>query len=134
MLMDPTQNIQSTAQVGSSAGQQDGAMPTPPQVLGGTEVYDQIMGQIEPDLTTTQRPLLTEKYKNETPEEAKVRAERYSKALAEYEKQYQQYMADMEGKIRSFGVGVIRSVENEARKGEEGDLNNLEQSISSFSS
>lgn len=133
MFMDPIQTTQSAAQSVGSAGQQDGTIPTPPQVLGGTEVYDEIMGKIEPELRTAERPLLAEKYKNETPEEAKVRAERYNKAMAEYEKQYQQYMTDMESKIRSFGVGMIRSVENEARKGEEGDLNNLEQSISSFS-
>lgn len=130
--MDPTQNAQSTAQTGGSVQTQDGSMPAPPQILGGTEIYDQIMGQIEPELTSTERPLLVEKYKDETPEEAKDRAERYSKALAEYEKQYQEYMTGMESKIRSFGVGVMRSVENEDKAGDTQNLTDLEKSISSL--
>lgn len=131
--MDPTQTSPPAAHDAGTAGQQDGAMPSPPQVLGGTEIYDQIMGQIEPELTSAQRPLLPEKYKNETPEAAKARAERYSKALAEYEKQYQEYVTGMDSKVRSFGTSVMRSVESGVRKGEESDLNNLEQSISSIS-
>lgn len=55
------------------------------------EVYDAIMGGIEPELVTDQLPLLDAKYANETPVEKTVRMERYGRAFVAYEIAYEAY-------------------------------------------
>ena len=103
--------------------------PLPPVIPSGTEVYDQIMGEIELDLTSTARPTLEEKYKNETPEQRSERGRRYHKALEEYQKQYVIYKTDLEGKIRAYELSVVTFVERGARAEEEQTLTNLETAM-----
>ena len=97
-------------------------LPPPPVIPSGEEMYDQIMSQIEPDLVTAQLPLLKEKYKDETPEQAKARADRYNRAFAEYEKQFAAYGSEWEApeifycSFHSFSnssglISTMRSIE-----------------------
>lgn len=44
-------------------------------------LYDSIMAEIEPDLTTSELPKLTEKYRSESIEELKARGRRYFQAF-----------------------------------------------------
>lgn len=53
-------------------------------------MYDQIMGQIEPDLLTHQIPLLEERYKSETPEERKKRMAAYAKAFKIFDEAFKE--------------------------------------------
>ena len=87
------------------------------------------MGRIEPELTSTERPLLIEKYKNETPQQAAARAERYQKAFVEYDQQYAAYMQHQQGAIRSFQTGLLRSAEKSASSGDESVLGSLESAM-----
>lgn len=111
----------------ASAGTQ---LPAPPAIPSGEEIYDRIMGQIEPELVTAVLPTLKEKYKDETQEEAKVRAVRYQKAFAEYDKQYAAYLQSQEGALRSYQMNLGRAVENVARSDEAPHLGDLESAIS----
>ena len=101
----------------SGAGRAAGGNPIgddhvgiPPIPNGGRELYDQIMEQIEPELTSAQAPLLGEKYKDETPEQAASRAARYEKAFAEYRKRFAAFGADWEAQMQRF----IRAVRNDS--------------------
>lgn len=101
----------------------DIAIPT------GDQLYNMLMSKVEPDLTTDQLALLDEKYKNETPEQAQVRAVRYEKAFAEYDRQLADYLAGLEAKVREYQSTARKSLEHEERIREEQKLDTLEQAI-----
>ncbi|MEI8230692.1 MAG: hypothetical protein WCG83_06185 [Candidatus Peregrinibacteria bacterium] len=94
--------------------------------LSGTQLYDALMASIEPELTTTELPLLEEKYKSETPEQAKIRAVRYTKAYAEYDKAYEAYMGDAKVHLSLFRKSAFQSLEAESRTKEASALSVLE--------
>jgi Skp family chaperone for outer membrane proteins len=102
------------------------------QIPTGDELYNQLMSGIEKDLTTDQLPLLDEKYKNETPDQAEARAARYEKAFAEYDKQLAAYLAQLEAKVRSYQNAARKSLEHEEHEKDEKELSGLEQAISSI--
>ena len=107
-------------------------MPDSIAIPTGDQLYNMLMSKIEVDLTTDQLPLLDEKYKNETPEQAQVRAQRYEKAFAEYDKQLAAYLAGLEAKVREYQTTARKSVEHEERVHEEEQLTGIEQEISTI--
>ena len=68
----------------------------------GAEVYDQIMGAMEPELTNAERGGLEEKYKNETPEEREARYTRYEAAYQEYDRQFALWQNQQQSSIHTF--------------------------------
>ena len=104
-------------------------MPEDIAIPTGDQLYNMLMSKIEVDLTTDQLPLLDEKYKSETPEQAQVRAQRYEKAFAEYDKQLAVYLANLEAKVHQYQSAARKSVEHEERTQEEQQLTGLEQAI-----
>ena len=107
-------------------------MPDDLAIPTGDQLYNMLMSKIEPDLTTDQLPLLDEKYKNETPEQAQVRAQRYEKAFAEYDKQLAAYLATLEAKVHQYQSTARKSLEHEERVKEEQELNTLEQTMTTI--
>ncbi|HVW67168.1 MAG TPA: hypothetical protein VHA78_05595 [Candidatus Peribacteraceae bacterium] len=106
--------------------------PQPPKILRGQEIYDLIMSQIEPDLVSTQLPLLAQKYATETPEDKKARAQRYNKAFAEYDKKFQEYCDTWDADLRAYKRQAIQTIEKNAREGQETDqLASIEHSLTS---
>ncbi len=99
------------------------------QIPSGDELYNTLMSKIDPDLTTDQLPLLDQKYAGETPEQAQVRAQRYEKAFAEYDKQLAAYLAALEAKVHQYQSTARKSLEHEERTKEEQQLSGLEQAI-----
>lgn len=61
----------------------------------GTELYDAIMGEIEPELTSSQLPLLAAKYENESHEERKERLQRFNFAFTLYQRCYDEYLIEL---------------------------------------
>lgn len=104
----------------------------PPLPASGQQIYDQIMGGIEPDLTTAMRGTLDEKYKGETPEQNKERLARYNAALVKYDKQYAAYVAQMKGSVRTFEHNARESIEKNARSGEQSMMDTMISSINSL--
>lgn len=105
-------------------------IPTPPAIMDGNEVYDMLMAEIEPDLVTANLPTLQEKYKDETPEQTKVRGERYKAAFIEYKKRYAEYAAKQEQEVRDYGRHLIGSVEQKSEARDADALGDLESAIS----
>lgn len=97
----------------------------------GQEIYDSIMWGIEPELLTANLPSLAEKYKDETPEQKKARAERYQKAFAEYDVGYAAYLADQESKVHTFKHNLISSLEHADSEQDQQQLNSLEAAFHS---
>ena len=62
-------------------------------MMTGTEIYDLLMQDIEPELTSSRVHGLKEKYANETPEEHAERMARYDRAFGEYERTKERYLS-----------------------------------------
>ncbi|MDD4628322.1 MAG: hypothetical protein PHE68_02915 [Candidatus Peribacteraceae bacterium] len=82
----------------------------------GKDLYNLLMLSIEPELTTDQFSLLKTRYQNETQEQAKARAEKYSKAFIEYEKAYISFVEKMNRDLAGYRKEQFQSVENEERE------------------
>lgn len=129
-----TQTQTGTATGSAGAGQTTVQHTVTPLVLpvlpaSGEEVYDRIMGGIEPDLTTANKALLETKYAGESDDEKKTRMERYTKAFEEYETQYAACMASMQQSVHNFERSARGSIEQDARTDETADLDTILTSI-----
>jgi hypothetical protein len=71
------------------------------------ELFDLLMGSIEPELTSAQIPLLDAKYKDETPEEKKLRGERYAAAFAQFEQTFALLMEAWDRSLAAFRDSAI---------------------------
>lgn len=110
----------------------DGVPIEVPIRMTADEIFDAIMGDIEPELTSAQIGTLKEKYKDETEAEKKMRGERYIKAYAEFDKRYAEVHAKLQGKARSFHLEAMRSVESKDKKEEAANLESIESSLTSL--
>jgi len=108
-----------------------GDLPKPPRVLSATEMYDALMGEIEPDLVSHNVLTLTEKYKEESPEERAKRAERYTNAFAAYEERLRRYQEEWNMQLKTFKRLAVSYIEGKDRAGESPDIEHLETSLSS---
>ncbi len=88
-----------------------------------------IMGEIEPELVSTNVDHLEEKYGDEPEEQKKERLLRYQKAFEEYDKRYKEYMTSLTTQVNDYLKSEMQRIEGENKKREEGLLNNLEASI-----
>ena len=87
----------------------------PPEILSGSEIYDRIMGEIEPELVIAELSRIAERTKTENPEQRKVRAERYTKAFAEYDKRFAEYCREWNRSFhhyRSFSFHALEEFTN----------------------
>ena len=90
----------------------------PPVIPTGQEIFDAIMGQIEPELTTEGIKTLAEKYKNETPANEYERRKRYALAYERYEKAYDETMATLHTQVDRYRRSSFSQVEQEDRANE----------------
>ncbi len=100
--------------------------------LRENDLYNSIMREIEPDLTTDRIPLLKEKYKDEKPEDRKARAERYNVAFAEYQKRMASWTQGMTENIQAFQRKALSSTEEQSRVEEKKEMDDLESAISAL--
>ena len=99
-------------------------------VSTGQELYDTIMRSIDPELTSDQVGLLPEKYKNESEEQKKQRAARYTKAFVEYDKQANFFFAGLQAQVSSLKKKAFASAEEKNRSDEDKQLEQLTSQIS----
>lgn len=104
-------------------------LPKPPKIKSGREIYDSIMGQIEPELVSAEIPKLKEKYSNETTEQKSARGERYRKAFIKYYEMFEIYVADMREKIRRYQRNAMKTVEEISQWEDSSALDNLAASM-----
>jgi DNA-directed RNA polymerase beta subunit len=85
--------------------------PVVPFLPEGRRIYDDIMAEIEPDLTTEGRLLLAEKYKNESPTQTRLRAKRYDMAHAEYQRRYESTMNAAKSRAMTYRRALMTETE-----------------------
>jgi len=105
-------------------------LPTPPTIKGGEEVYDMIMGEIEPDLTTANLKKNEKKYTGETKDELQARMERYKAAFIEYKTRFAEYKTKQDDEVHSYGRNVMGVVEGQSSARDENTMQDLESAIS----
>lgn len=100
-----------------------------PVLPEGQEFYDNLMSQIEPELTSQMLPLLDARYAGETPEEKEIRQTRYDKAFEEFDRRSAEEMAGFEQDVHQYKVQTMREAEAASRQEESSDIAILESSI-----
>ncbi len=94
--------------------------PVPPAIPTGRELYDALMGHIEPELTTAGRTLLPETYKNETAEDKAARMKRYELAFERCEQSYNDYLQTLDTQVNRYRREAFAHVEIRDRARDEG--------------
>lgn len=97
----------------------------------GTEVYDQIMGEIDSDLLSTNIQHLDDAYQNESEEDRVKRYERYTAAFTMYDEAYAAWQTAFAAQVNTYRRDVLRFAEQRSNDEEAGELVQLEQDIGS---
>lgn len=105
---------------------EDTATPT---VASGSEVYDKIMSEIEPDLMSDRINKLEELYAHENEQDKAQRMERYKAAFLKYLKVYEEYQAQQSAAIKQYGRKLVTDIEKESDDAENTHLEDLESAI-----
>ncbi len=120
-------------------------LPTPPADQSGLPIplpppeffqskdwlYDTIMGQIEPDLTTTQIDHLEEKYKGETENQKKERHAAYEEAFVLFEKIFKQVTEKVEADVREQHLKAQKQRDREEQKEKTKEMSQVEKELDS---
>jgi len=99
----------------------------------GEDVYNALMGGIEPDLLTFNLPLLEEKYKNETSEQRASRYRHYEEAYAAYDKMFEEWNAQYQEKVKARKRQALASAEAKNREEEQPLLADIEAKMTAIS-
>lgn len=103
------------------------AMPVLP---APEELYDQLMGPIEPELLSSAIPGLEAKYAGESKSDAKKRAARYQAAFAAYKKRFDDYAAQMRDATRNFERLALGAAEQFSQASEQSAMSGLSSQFS----
>ncbi len=103
-------------------------------LVSGTDLYDTIMGKIEPDLLShnlerTKNFVLTADL-----EERKEMATRYEAAFAEYDRQFAAYEKNWEKRFSAYKSQSMQSLEKKMKGGEQDRLSSIEKDMKNSSS
>jgi len=101
----------------------------PPVIPSGEEIYDMLMGEIEPDLVLRNVEELDEKYKDETPEQTKDRADRYRGAWKTYKEKLTEFTSKLSREVSNYTHEQIKIFEAEANEVDEKVLSEIEDMI-----
>jgi hypothetical protein len=99
--------------------------PSDDGLLTGEQIYDQIMAEIEPDLTSALYPTLAVKYAGETEEQKQARMARYEAAFAEYDARYEKFLTTVTSESHAIKKEARDAAESKDRAQDdkaEGDL------------
>lgn len=109
-------------------------LPEPPKIPSGVEIYDSLMGKIEPELVTREIPLLPQKYQNETSEATRSRAERYKAAWYTYKERFAAYKAELHEQVKRYSKQTVTALEESAKQAEALALEEIEKLMGDTSS
>ena len=93
------------------------------------KLYDALMAEIEPDLTTKMIPLLDEIYETETEEERKERGERYADAFELFASRFSSIIEMWKEELLAFKEQALATLKEKTGKEEKKALEDIERSI-----
>ena len=92
-------------------------------------LFDLLMGQVEPDLVSTEVDTLDARYANETPEDRKLRGERYAEALRIVDAQMSEILGLWKGEIIEEKRKIVDQLKVQAVAEESQVLSDLDTEI-----
>lgn len=104
-------------------------LPAGLSLPSGQDVYDALMSEIEPELTSSQIPLLAQKYANESASEKSARVKRYDAAYAAYAVAFKKWSEELNQLVIRMKHDAMASAEADDRSHEAEDLSRLESSF-----
>lgn len=93
------------------------------------DLYNALMWEIEPELTTEILPDLDTIYRHETKEERQLRYEWYAVAYEQFLISYKEFISKCKDHLHKVGRKVLKASEKSASAQESSHLTNIEQSI-----
>lgn len=102
---------------------------TPPPILTSDELYDSIMGRIEPELVTANQELVDELIKYDTSEERKERAARYERAFKTFEEEFKKEQAAWDQSFHAYKQSVLATLHDFSRERDEKSIERISSSI-----
>lgn len=104
------------------------------QLLGfpiptGTEIYDEIMRRLEPELRSSNLDHLDDVYAAETADERTNRYQRYSRAFKDYQKVYAVWSRNFRSAVKDFKRAVVKTAEGLSKEDEGAALTLLEEQM-----
>lgn len=93
------------------------------------QLYNVLMWEIEPEMTTWVLPDLDSLYKNETPEERSVRYSWYATALELFSERFTEFINQYKSQIQVVKKHLIEAGENADAKDQAALMHNIERSL-----
>jgi hypothetical protein len=90
------------------------------------QVYNKLMGEIEPDLLLENIPKIDKKYADETDKQKKSRLKRYKKAYAKYDEKFKEFMSSVHAKSRINKKKALHEEEVKSKQEDQGSIDSLE--------
>lgn len=95
-------------------------------IPNGNEIYDAIMGSIEPELLSANLPLLSQKYGNESVDLRQSRMQRYKEAFQRYDAAYTNWITNVRQVVQAKRADAIQKAEVRVQQQDAAALANLE--------
>jgi hypothetical protein len=92
-------------------------------------LYDLLMAQIEPELTSAMLPKLAEMYAEETPEEAVWRAKHYERAFLIFAEMWDDFVAACEKSLQHYKDTAFSVMRKKAGSEDAQELSAIEREI-----
>lgn len=93
------------------------------------EIYNALMFEIEPDLTTEIMPLLDEMYAEESPEQKGERMARYVKAYETFSERFSELMAAMREKLLAQKQEELAAYEEKEQAADTQHISDIDRDI-----
>ena len=95
----------------------------------GSEVYDSIMANIEPELLSTRIANLDEAYPNETADAKKKRYERYAAAFVQYDQEYAKWEQGLNDAVSEYRKSTMKFAEEESHTHDVSVMSSIEKNL-----
>ncbi len=112
-------------------------MPTPTPIIEdlltvptGTQVYDALMFDIEPELITENLAHLDEPYTQETPEGRVRRYDHYRESFEMYDIAFNEWISALSSSVQTYKRQALKSEEQESNTEDMYSMNALEEEFS----
>ncbi len=108
-----------------------GSVPQMPPLLSGDELYDSIMGSIEPDLLISNMPQVVLEMEHDTQEVKTERIERYNRAFAEYDRRLAEHKQDWDKAYNDYKRASMESLTGFLNAADKDRMTDIERQLDS---
>lgn len=106
-----------------------GSLPPPPPIVGGEDLYEMIMGSIEPDLLISHMPRVVLEMQNDTQEAKEERVMRYNRAFAEYDRRLTLHKQEWDKTYNAYRHASMESLTSFVNAADKSHMADIEQKL-----